>query len=140
MRSKIVSSLIVLIALCLGLGSCLDSDTTNPYQKLVEDVRAIDTYLANNPPDIGDIIVRDASGIRLVITEPGTGVIPPTPENTIQVHYTGMILSNGALSVPFEQTTAGNPYTFTLSEKDAGGADVIAGWKHALYMMTEGTH
>lgn len=139
MKSKVLSSLVLLVGLCLTLGSCLDDDLTNAYQKLVEDVRAIDTYLVSNPPGPGDIIVRDASGVRLVITEQGTGVIPPTPENTIQVHYSGRILRNGALSVPFEQTTEGNPYTFTLTEKDAGGADVIVGWKHALYMMTEGT-
>lgn len=123
-----------MVGLCLVLGSCLNSDEiANPYQQLLEDVRKIDTYLANNPPNPGDIIIRDASGIRLVITQMGTGIIPPTPENIIQVAYTGRLLSNGS------QFDTDDSYTFTLTTRDAGGSDVIVGWKHALYMMTVGT-
>lgn len=120
--------------LCLTLGSCLNDDSITPYQQLQEDIKKIDTYLVNNPPDPNDIIVRDAnSGIRLVITEMGTGEIPPTPENIIQVAYTGRLLSNG---VQFDTDPS---YTFTLTTSDNNGADVISGWKHALAMMTEGT-
>lgn len=123
-----------MVGLCLVLGSCLNNDElVNPYQQLLEDVRKIDTYLANNPPNPADIIIRDASGIRLVITQMGTGIIPPTPENIIQVAYTGRLLSNGS------QFDTDDSYTFTLTTKDAGGSDVIVGWKHALYMMTKGT-
>jgi FKBP-type peptidyl-prolyl cis-trans isomerase len=133
-RSKLVSSLSLLVALCMTLGSCLDSGGITPYQQLQEDIAKIDSYLAKNPPDLNDIIVRDASsGIRLVITEQGTGAIPPTPENIIQVAYTGRLLSNGA------QFDSDDLFTFTLTTEDAG-SDVIAGWKYALAMMTEGTH
>ena len=85
-------------------------------------------------PDLSDIVIKDATtGIRLVITEMGTGVIPPTPENIIQVAYTGRLLSNGV------QFDTDDSFTFTLTTAD-DGSDVIAGWKFALAMMTEGTH
>src|SRR5690606_35473729 len=109
MKSKVLSSLVLLIGLCLTLGSCLDGDTTTPYQQLQEDIRKIDAYLASNPPGINDIVVKDAtSGIRLVITKLGTGVIPPTPENIIEVAYTGRLL-NG------QQFDSDDSFTFTLT-------------------------
>lgn len=133
MKSKLVSSLSLLIALVLTLGSCLDDGTITPYQQLQEDIKKIDSYLANNPPAPTDIIVKDATGIRLVVTKLGTGVVPPTPENIIQVAYTGRLFSNGA------QFDEDDSFTFTLTTEDAG-SDVILGWKYALAMMTEGTH
>jgi FKBP-type peptidyl-prolyl cis-trans isomerase len=134
MKSKVISSVFLLAGLCLVLGSCLNDGSITPYQQLQEDIRKIDSYLAANPPDLNDIVIKDAtSGIRLVITEPGTGVIPPTPENIIQVAYTGRLLSTGA------QFDTDDSFTFTLTTADAG-SDVIAGWKYALAMMTEGTH
>lgn len=144
MKSRLLSSLSLLIGLCLILASCLNDDSITAYQRHQEDIKKIDTYLTNNPPDPGAIIVRDATGIRLVITEQGAGVIPPTPHNIIQVYYVGRILRNGQLTEPFE-TALDDPYTFTLTNTDAIGPDgrpddVIVGWKYALSMMTEGTH
>jgi FKBP-type peptidyl-prolyl cis-trans isomerase len=136
-RSKLVSSLSLLVILCMTLGSCLDDGGVNPYQQLQEDVKKIDAYLAANPPtDPTDIIVRDASGIRMVVTEMGSGIVPPTPENLIQVSYVGRLLKNGQLvDPPFDQD---NSLTFTLAV-EADQFDVIRGWKTALFMMTEGT-
>lgn len=137
MKSKVFSSLSLLVGLCLILGSCLDDGTITPYQRQQEDIKKIDTYLSDNPPEVTDIIIRDAfSGIRMVITQPGTGEIPPTPENIIQVSYVGRVLKNGQLSDPFDQNDS---FTFTLTNADTG-PDVIAGWKFALAMMTLGTH
>jgi FKBP-type peptidyl-prolyl cis-trans isomerase len=138
MKSKSLSSLGLLAGICLTLGSCLNDNSITPYQRQQEDIIKIDKYLLNNPPNPNDIIIRDAnSGIRLVITEQGTGIIPPTPENIIQVAYIGRLLSKGeVINPPFDQDDA---YTFTLTQADAGGSDVISGWKHALAMMTEGT-
>lgn len=136
MKSKLVSSAILLAGLSLMLGSCLNDDSITPPQRLAMDIETIDEYLLANPPAPQDIIIRDAfSGIRMVITEPGTGEVPPTPENIIQVSYVGRRLSKGALTDPFDQRET---FTFTITTKDTG-SDVIDGWKFALGMMTEGT-
>lgn len=139
MKSRVLSSLIVLAGLSLVLGSCLNDDSITPYQQLQKDIAKIDEYLVANPPAASDIVVRDASGVTLVITErpaydiTGTEPVPmqPTPENIIRVGYVGRLL-NGT------QFDADDSYTFTLTNTDANGADVISGWKIALGMMTEG--
>lgn len=139
MKSRVLSSLIVLAGLSLVLGSCLNDDSITPYQQLQKDIAKIDEYLVANPPAASDVVVRDASGVTLVITErpaydiTGTEPVPmqPTPENIIRVGYVGRLL-NGT------QFDADDSYTFTLTNTDANGADVISGWKIALGMMTEG--
>lgn len=139
MKSRVLGSLIVLAGLSLVLGSCLNDDSITPYQQLQKDIAKIDEYLVANPPAASDIVVRDASGVTLVITErpaydiTGTEPVPmqPTPENIIRVGYVGRLL-NGT------QFDADDSYTFTLTNTDANGADVISGWKIALGMMTEG--
>lgn len=133
MKSKLIGSVILLIAFMLG--SCFEEGSVNPYQKLQQDIVEIDKYLVANPPEDDDIIVRDASGLRMVITEMGTGLVPPTPENIIQVSYVGRRLSNGKLTESFDEDTS---FTLTLTTADVG-PDVIAGWKIALRMMTKGT-
>lgn len=139
MRSRVLSSLILLAGLSLVLGSCLNDDSITPYQQLQKDIAKIDAYLVANPPAESDIVVRDASGVTLVITErpaydiTGTEEVPmqPTPENIIRVGYVGRLL-NGT------QFDANDSYVFTLTNTDADGRDVISGWKIALGMMTEG--
>lgn len=139
MRSRVLSSLILLTGLSLVLGSCLNDDSITPYQQLQKDIAKIDAYLVANPPAESDIVVRDASGVTLVITErpaydiTGTEEVPmqPTPENIIRVGYVGRLL-NGT------QFDADDSYTFTITNTDANGSDVISGWKIALGMMTEG--
>jgi FKBP-type peptidyl-prolyl cis-trans isomerase len=137
MKSKIFISVSLLAGLILVLGSCLDTDNVSPYQQLQEDVAKIDAFLAANPPtDPSDIVVKDAySGIRMVITEVPTSLqdsIAPTQNNILVVDYVGKLFSNGA------QFDAGNNFTFTMTTTDAGGTDVIEGWKFALSLMTPG--
>lgn len=137
MKSKLFISVSLLAALTLVLGSCLDTDNISPYQQMQEDIAKIDAYLAANPPtDPADIIVRDAySGIRMVITEQPTNLqdsIPPTQKNILVVDYVGRLFTNGA------QFDAGNNFIFTMTTEDAGGTDVIEGWKFALSLMTAG--
>ncbi len=141
MKSKLLSSASLLVGLCLMLGSCLDTNDTTPYQRFQEEIAKIDTYLALNPPGFGDFIVKDAaSGIRMVVTErptlniDGTEPIPlpPTAENRISVSYVGRLFSTG------EQFDANTSYTFTITDQDANGEDVINGWKTALGMMYQG--
>lgn len=134
MKGKLLGSVILLTGLTVT--SCFEGTTVNTYQQLQEDIAQIDDYLAANPPDEEDIIVRDASGVRMVITEMGTGIIPPTLENIIQVAYVGRMLSDGKIiETPFDQDDS---FTLTLTTAD-NGPDVISGWKIALRMMTEGT-
>lgn len=119
--------MILLVGISLTLGSCLSDDSITSYQRMQEEIAKIDAYLAANPPtDPTDIIVKDASGIRMVITEQGEGEIPPTLANLIHVKYSGRFFSNGK---QFEASSI----TFTLT------TEVIHGWKLALAMMTEGT-
>jgi len=144
MKSKLLSSLSLLAGISLVLGSCLNDDSITPYQQLQEDIAEIDKYLLANPPDPSHVIVRDArTGLRMVITErPEANVdgaepveVQPTLENIIEVGYVGRRLSKGQLTDPFE---INDSYTFTLTNEDAGGSDVIEGWKHALGMMYKG--
>lgn len=145
MKSKLFSSLSLLVSLSLVLGSCLndDSDSITAYEQLVEDVADIDAYLEANPPtDPSDIIVKDASGIRLVITERpasdinGTEPVPmgPAQKNVMEVSYVGKLLSSGA---QFEEDDS---YAFTLTTSDDGGSGAVEidGCSYALSMMTEG--
>lgn len=139
MKSRLLSSLILLAVCALVLGSCLNDNSITPYQQLQKDLDKIEEYLVANPPAVSDIVVRDASGVTLVITDrpaydiTGTEPVPmqPTPENIIRVGYVGRLL-NGT------QFDADDSYTFTLTNEDAGGTDVISGWKIALGMMTKG--
>lgn len=139
MKSRLLSSLVLLAGFALVLGSCLNDDSITPYQQLQKDLAKIDEYLVANPPAASDIVVRDASGVTLVITErpaydiTGTEPVPmqPTPENTIRVGYVGRLL-NGT------EFDSNDSYVFTLTNTDAQGQDVISGWKIALGLMTEG--
>lgn len=136
MKSKLMANGLRGITLFLAfvLASCLETNNVNPALKLQEDIAQIDAYLAANPPAEEDVIVRDATGIRLVITQTGTGIVPPTLENIIQVAYAGRILANGRINQQtFDERNTSDPYTLQLT------ASVIAGWKIALRMMTEGT-
>jgi len=120
MRSKILFGIILLAS------SCLETDPGPSFEgQLAKDVQAIDDYLDANPGDPSDIIVRDASGIRLVITTVGTGLIPPNTGNNLKVGYTGRLLSTGGV---FDSNPA---YLTKLS-------DVIDGWKIGLALLTEG--
>lgn len=139
MKSRVLSSLVLLVGFALLLGSCLNDDTITAYQRLQKDIAKINAHLEANPPASSDIVVRDASGVTLVITEmpaydiEGTERVPmqPTQENIIRVGYTGRLLSG------FE-FDSDESRTFTLTNTDHEGEDVITGWKIALSLMTEG--
>jgi FKBP-type peptidyl-prolyl cis-trans isomerase len=64
------------------------SDTEK--QRLATDTVAIDNYLATNSIDA----VRDKSGLRYVITQPGTGPKPGL-YSKVKINYTGKVLSTG---------------------------------------------
>ena len=122
MRSK------VLIGIMLLASSCLQTEVQPSfYDKLVKDMKVIDDYLAAHPGSPNDIIIKDASGVRLVITTPGTGTIPPNTGNTLKVAYTGRLLSDGST---FDSNTTG--YILKLSDA------IIDGWKLGIALLTKG--
>jgi FKBP-type peptidyl-prolyl cis-trans isomerase FkpA len=120
MRSK------VLIMMMVVASSCLETEVPPSFEdQLAKDVKAIDDYLAANPGNPTDVIIKDASGLRLVISTMGTGTIPPNTGNNLKVAYTGRLLSNGSV---FDSNDS---YIFKLS-------DVIQGWKIGLGLLTKG--
>jgi FKBP-type peptidyl-prolyl cis-trans isomerase FkpA len=121
MRSKILLGIVLLTSACLETDQPLSFDA-----QLRKDVAAIDEYLLDNPGNPTDIILRDASGIRLVITTMGTGEIPPNPSNNLKVAYTGKFLSTGGI---FDSN---DNFILKLSDQ------VIVGWKIGISLLTKG--
>jgi FKBP-type peptidyl-prolyl cis-trans isomerase len=123
MRTRILT-----IGLAFLLLSCLQEDSSIPAtERLEKEIKQIDEYLAANPGDPDDIIVKDASGVRIVITELGSGPFPPNSGNNLKAAYTGRLFSNGAI---FDSNDA---FYFKTSD------NIINGWKIGLTMMTQGT-
>src|SRR5689334_4531661 len=92
MRSKILFGVLLLAS------ACLDTQSPPSFDKqLAKDVQIIDDYLAANPGNPSDIIIKDASGIRLVITTLGTGKIPPNQGNNLKVGYSGRLLNSSTV-------------------------------------------
>lgn len=121
MRSK------VLIGFMLLASSCLQTEVQpSAYDRLVKDMKVIDDYLAAHPGNPGDVIVKDASGVRLVISTPGTGTIPPNTGNTLKIAYTGRLLSDGSM---FDSNSS---YIVKLSDA------IIDGWKLGIALLTKG--
>lgn len=117
MKSKIVT-----IAFSFILLSCFDDGGVSSTAQLEKDIKAIDEYLAAN--GITNVI-KDASGIRLVVDEIGTDGLPPNIGNDLKVNYTGRLLSNGAL---FDAGTVYGKLT-----------NYILGWQIGLSMLPEGS-
>ena len=110
-----------LIGLVIVLSACLDDTIISQSDQLQKDVAAIDKYLTDN----GILAIKDASGLRMVVTQIGTDGLPPNAGNDIKVIYTGCLLSTGAV---FDSNTA-------LGKL----GDYIPGWQIALPMLPEGS-
>lgn len=119
----------ILIGILFVLASCLEDQGPTQAEQLLKDVKQIDDFLAANPPASSDLIVKDASGIRLVISELGSGAIPPNNENELVASYTGRLFSNGQI---FDSRPTNDPFYFTL------GGSIIDGWKIGFSLLTEG--
>jgi FKBP-type peptidyl-prolyl cis-trans isomerase len=124
MKTKIGTMVIVLVVLILpfGLTSCLDSNQpVDPQITLEQDIAAIDAYLTSN--NITNV-VKDPTGIRMVITELGTG-FPAHTYNTIDVDYVGKLFSDGT--------------TFDDGNIKAGLSSLIMGWRFAFIILPAGS-
>ncbi len=118
MWGKICGVAIAALVLSCQSNSGLDFDS-----QLKNDVAAIDAYLTQHSIDA----IHDPSGLRYVITSPGTGAMP-TIGSQITVKYKGTLLSNGNL---FDQATT--PIMLMLDQ------NLIAGWQIALPLMHKGS-
>ncbi len=117
-------SLVLLGALVLSFNSCVNDDEEgyDYYGQLAKDVDAIDKHLT--AAGITDV-VKDSRGLRMVITELGTGV-PAMPTSRVKVGYVGKLLSDGST---FDQgTVQNNPLR-----------SYIDGWIVALMTLPEGS-
>jgi FKBP-type peptidyl-prolyl cis-trans isomerase len=115
------------IVLILILGACIKDDSISPYEQLIKDIKIIDNYLSTLQLQEGEFIIKDASGVRLLVQEVGTAGIPPNPWNDIVVGYVGKLLSNGA---QFDQNSH---YGLKLSNT------IIDGWKIGIALLPEGS-
>jgi FKBP-type peptidyl-prolyl cis-trans isomerase len=112
---------VLMSVLALSMQACLDSsDTPNADKQLVEDVATIDSYISSHGIDA----IKDLSGIRMEITDLGTGLVPYY-KSTVTVAYVGTVLGE---IVPFESSTT----TGKISS-------YIAGWQFALTSLPVGS-
>jgi len=89
--------------------------------QLQQDIQAIDAYLTTN----NITAIKDPSGLRYVITIPGTGD-GPCLENLVVVTYTGKLLSDATV---FDSTI--DPVAFYLNQ-------LIAGWQIGFLKLNKG--
>ncbi len=128
-KRKSIGSVLVLFAMTVYMSACLDTDVHSDYQQLLKEVQAINDYLVDNPPSAGNMVIRDPSGVTIVITQVGNGDLPPNLENEVIAAYSGRILSNGELS----EGTFDENNNFALKLKD-----MIDGWKIGMGQLTQG--
>ncbi len=96
-------------------------DAVNAAQ-LEIDNKIIDDYIIAN--NLGP--VQEVNGIKYIIKTEGSGVIPCL-ENTVEVAYTGRLLSDGKT---FDRNLSG--VSFTLNQ-------LILGWQLSFTSFTRGT-
>jgi FKBP-type peptidyl-prolyl cis-trans isomerase FkpA len=113
------------VVFVLILTSCLKDDFISSQEQLKKDIAAIDAYLATVELAPGEFLIKDASGMRLIISEIGEAGLPPNEWDNILVDYVGKLLSNG---ITFDQGTI-----------DDALSRYITGWKIGLPMLPKGS-
>jgi FKBP-type peptidyl-prolyl cis-trans isomerase FkpA len=109
-------------------------------EQLAKDTLAIDLYLKEK----AIVAQKTSSGLRYVITKPGSGANPQTGQS-VKVNYTGYLLDGTcfdssieavakAKNVYNEQRKPYEPLPLTL-----GMQQVIPGWEEAIGLMNKGT-
>lgn len=96
--------------------------TSIDQAQLQADIQTIDNYLNAN----GIVAVEHPSGVRYVITQPGTGENMHCLENAFSVTYEGRLLTNNTI---FD--SAQKPVAFVLSS-------LIGGWQVAFLNLNKG--
>jgi FKBP-type peptidyl-prolyl cis-trans isomerase len=115
--------------LALGVGTCVvllitscstDPDVPDQYQRHLEEIAVIDAELAVR----GGSIVKDPSGIRMIITKLGTQ-LPAQLTNRIDVDYVGKRFSD--------------KFQFDDGNTDLTLSSYIQGWQIALSKLPAGS-
>ena len=77
--------------------------------------------------------VTTSSGLQIIDTKPGTGAAPKKGQ-TVSVHYTGWLYTNGQKGKKFDSSVdRGQPFQFPV-----GAGRVIAGWDEGVGSMKVG--
>jgi FKBP-type peptidyl-prolyl cis-trans isomerase FkpA len=112
------------MVVALLASGCDSNEILDFEEQLAVDLVAIDQHIEDN--DIQDVQI-DPSGIRYVIHEVGTGLMPEVSW-IVKVKYKGNLLTDPS-GTPFDQNTAGRE--FILSQ-------LIVGWQIMLTQQKEG--
>ena len=116
---KSIKALLIIGIITLALSACTKDEVFDPEEQFIRDTVLIEQYLAQNNIDAQ----TDPSGIRYVITQPGTG------ENarfgsTVRVKYRGYLLDG----TEFDSNIGESSLDFVL-----GSRQVIRGWEVAFW-------
>ena len=112
--------LVVVVLSVFGLASCSGDSDIDPYTQLLNEIDAIDNFIADN----GLTAITDHRGIRMVVTELGTG-LPAKFTNSVDVDYVGRLLTDNSI---FDQGNTKGAVT-----------SYIDGWKIALTTLPAGS-
>jgi FKBP-type peptidyl-prolyl cis-trans isomerase FkpA len=113
---------LIFVPMVMLLVACHKEKTLSYDEQLQKDIGIIDMYLSDNHITAE----QDASGLRYVITVPGTGN-KPSATSKITIQFIGRLLSNHEI---FDQTT--KPVTVNLT-------DEIPGWIIAFPLIPKGS-
>lgn len=120
---------IALGTLILLVVGCSTDNVLTTEQQLKKDMGIIDKYLNKN--GITPTIV-DASGMRIVVEEVGTGAFPSL-SSKLTVRYTGKFLSNGAVFDKSQVNSSGSPIPFGTPL-----SGLIKGWQIGFGFVAKG--
>lgn len=121
MERKRVWSLICAVGVALAITACSDSgDKVDSGARLEKEIETIDDYLASK----GETAVKDLYGVRMVISELGSG-FPAQKASNVSVDYEGKLFPDGA--------------TFDAGTTSGSIQSYIAGWQIALSQLPEGS-
>jgi FKBP-type peptidyl-prolyl cis-trans isomerase FkpA len=122
MNMKVRSLMVgICVSTLIILSSCNDGpNPPNELDQWLKDIEEIDTYLAST----ASASIKDPSGIRMVITQLGTG-LPAQGNNTVDVDYIGRRFSD--------------QFMFDNGNIKQGLGGLIEGWQFALSTLPAGS-
>lgn len=117
---KKTTFLLLFASVLMVMGCNPDSEALAEEQRV-----EIDQYLLDNSLTAEEI---EGTGIRYIITTPGTGVENPSEFSNVTVHYEGRLLDGTKFDSSYDR---GQPSSFSLQS-------VITGWKLGIPKFKKG--